>query len=343
MKTADFYYHLPKELIAQHPLSHRQQSKLLVMDKDSGALEHRHFYDIIDYLEAGDVLVLNNSRVIPARLYGVKSETGAKVEVLLLEIKDNIAKALVGNAKVVKLGTVVSFADGLLQAKCSSVEAEGIRIFELIYDGILYEILDEIGQMPLPPYITEPLINKERYQTVYAKIDGSAAAPTAGLHFTPELLETVKAKGIEIVEITLHVGLGTFRPVKVEDVQKHQMHLEHYQVSTNSAEILNKAKTENRKIIAVGTTTTRVLETQILRYNKFVAEQSSTDIFIYPGFKYQAIDGLITNFHLPESTLLMLVSALSSKDHIFKAYQEAINNDYRFFSFGDAMFIRKGK
>lgn len=339
MKTSDFNYHLPKELIAQHPLENRVDSKLLVLDRNTGGIKHQHFPDILQQLRSDDTLVINNSRVIPARLFGTKQVTGARVEVLLLEINDGLAKTIVGNAKTVKVGSMIVFDQGQLKAECVAVEAEGVRIFKLHYEGILYEILDEIGQLPLPPYIEEPLEDKERYQTVYASIKGSAAAPTAGLHFTKELLEKVKALGVNIVEITLHVGLSTFRPVKVDNVLEHQMHLEHYQVSSEAAQKLNEAKQSGHRIISVGTTTTRVLETQMERYGLFKAETGSTDIFIYPGFNFQAIDGLITNFHLPESTLLMLVSAFSSKDHIFNAYQQAIEQNYRFFSFGDAMMI----
>lgn len=339
MKTSDFNYDLPKKLIAQHPLENRKDSKLLVMDRHLGTISHHHFNEIEDYLQPGDVLVLNNSKVIPARLFGIKEDTLAKVEVLLLEIHQDKAKALVGNAKVVKVGTKIHFGDGMMSATCTQVEDQGIRYFDLEYDGLLYEVLDTIGEMPLPPYITQTLTDKDRYQTVYAKVQGSAAAPTAGLHFTEALLNHLKDKGIEIVELTLHVGLGTFRPVKVEDVESHHMHFENYQMSYEGAYRLNLAKQQNRRIISVGTTTTRVLETQMLRYNEFRAEVSRTDIFIYPGFEFKAISGLITNFHLPESTLLMLVSAFSSKESIMKAYQEAIREEYRFFSFGDAMFI----
>lgn len=339
MKTADFNYHLPKELIAQHPLADRQQSKLLVLDRFTGKIQHGTFTDITTLLKPGDTLVINNSKVIPARLFGIKEQTGAKVEVLILEIKDNVAKTIVGNAKVVKVGSVISFDQGQLKAECVKIETEGIRYFKLHFEGILYEILDEIGQLPLPPYITESLKDQERYQTVYAKIKGSAAAPTAGLHFTPELLAEIRKLGVQIVELTLHVGLSTFRPVKVDDVVNHKMHQEYYELSEEAAQQLNEAYQNNSRIISVGTTTTRVLETQMLRFGSFKAEHGSTDIFIYPGFEFKAISGLITNFHLPESTLLMLVSAFSSKDFIFEAYKQAIDQSYRFFSFGDAMMI----
>lgn len=339
MKTADFNYHLPKELIAQHPLADRQQSKLLVLDRFTGKIQHGTFTDITTLLKPGDTLVINNSKVIPARLFGIKEQTGAKVEVLILEIKDHIAKTIVGNAKVVKVGSVISFDKGQLKAECIKVEPEGIRYFKLHFQGILYEILDEIGQLPLPPYITESLEDQKRYQTVYAKIKGSAAAPTAGLHFTPELLAEIRSLGVEIVELTLHVGLSTFRPVKVDHIVDHKMHQEYYELSEEAAQQLNKAFQNKSRIISVGTTTTRVLETQMLRYGCFRAEHASTDIFIYPGFEFKAISGLITNFHLPESTLLMLVCAFSSKDFIFEAYKQAIDQSYRFFSFGDAMII----
>ena len=341
MKTDEFDFYLPEELIAQHPIDKRDNSKLLVLDKNNGNIEHKHFTDIIDYLHEGDVLVLNDTKVIPARLIGIKEETNANIEVLLLKKeKQDIWECLVKPAKRVKVGTIVSFGNGLLKAKCLTIKDEGIREFEFIYDGIFYEILDKLGTMPLPPYIKEKLKDKERYQTVYAKNIGSAAAPTAGLHFTKNLLNKIKEKNITICYITLHVGLGTFRPVNVEDVTKHKMHTEYYSMSDSVAEILNKAKQEKRRIIAVGTTTTRTLETVIQKYDKFKGCSGETDIFIYPGYKFKAIDALITNFHLPKSTLLMLVSALSSKEIILKAYKEAVKKEYRFFSFGDAMLIK---
>lgn len=340
MKTSDFSFELPKELIAQTPLSNRSGSKLMVLDKEEQSISHHHFDELINFLRPNDLLVMNNTKVIPARLFGTKEETHAHVELLILKIVENKAECLVGNAKVVKIGTVITFGEGLLKALCVEVKDEGIRVFELIFEGILMELLDTLGEMPLPPYIHEKLEDKNRYQTVYAKVEGSAAAPTAGLHFTPELLKQIKDKGISIAEITLHVGLGTFRPVKVDDVHQHVMHLEEYEVSEEAATLLNEAKSNSRRIISIGTTTTRVLESQMSRYGKFVSEQSSTDIFIYPGYQFKAIDALVTNFHLPESTLLMLVSAFSSKEFIMKAYQEAIDYEYRFFSFGDSMLIQ---
>lgn len=341
MKTDDFDYELPKELIAQTPLKNRSESKLLVMDRVTGALEHKHFYDIIDYLNKGDALVINDTKVIPARIIGVKEETGAVIELLLL--KDEVGdtwECLAKPQKRLKVGTIITFGNGELKAKVRETREEGITIVDLIYDGILMEILEHLGTMPLPPYIHEKLKEQDRYQTVYAKNYGSAAAPTAGLHFTQELLDKIKAKGIEIVHITLHVGLGTFRPVNVEDVTKHVMHTEHYIVTKEAADKLNEIKANGGKIIAVGTTSVRTLETVISKNDKFVPSNDDTNIFIYPGFTFRAIDGLITNFHLPKSTLVMLVSAFSSKENIMNAYQEAIKHNYRFFSFGDAMFIK---
>jgi len=340
MKTQDFDFDLPENLIAQTPLDKRDNSKLLVLNKETGNIEHKHFSDIINLLTKDDILVLNDTKVIPARLYGIKKETNAAIEILLLkEIKKDTWECLVKPAKRVHIGTIVKFSDKLT-AECVEIKDEGIRIFKLIYKGILYEILDELGEMPLPPYIHEKLENKDRYQTVYAKNIGSAAAPTAGLHFTEDLLEKIKQKGIKVLYITLHVGLGTFRPVNVEDVTKHQMHSEFYSMNKNTADILNTAKKHNKRIISVGTTTTRTLETVINKYNEFQECSGWTDIFIYPGYKFKAIDALITNFHLPKSTLMMLVSALASKDNIMKAYKEAIKEKYRFFSFGDSMFIK---
>ncbi len=341
MKTDDFDYELPKELIAQTPLKNRSESKLLVMDRVTGALEHKHFYDIIDYLNKGDALVINDTKVIPARIIGVKEETGAVIELLLL--KDEVGdtwECLAKPQKRLKVGTIITFGNGELKAKVRETKEEGITIVDLIYDGILMEILEHLGTMPLPPYIHEKLKEQDRYQTVYAKNYGSAAAPTAGLHFTTELLDKIKAKGIEIVHITLHVGLGTFRPVNVEDVTKHVMHTEHYIVTKEAADKLNEIKANGGKIIAVGTTSVRTLETVMSKNDKFVPSNDDTNIFIYPGFTFKAIDGLITNFHLPKSTLVMLVSAFSSKENIMNAYQEAIKHNYRFFSFGDAMFIK---
>ena len=340
MRTEDFDFNLPEELIAQTPLKNRDESRLLVLNKNTGDMEHKHFSDIIDYLNKDDVLVLNDTKVMPARLYGVKEETNAIIEILMLkEMESDIWECLVKPAKRVKIGTIINFGD-CLKAKCIEIKEDGIRLFKLIYEGILYEILDELGEMPLPPYIHEKLADKDRYQTVYAKNIGSAAAPTAGLHFTKELLSKIKDKGIKIVYVTLHVGLGTFRPVNVEDVTKHKMHSEFYTMDSNTANILNEAKRNNNKIISVGTTSTRTLETIINLYGEFRECSGWTDIFIYPGYKFKAIDCLITNFHLPKSTLVMLVSALAGKENIMKAYNEAIKENYRFFSFGDSMFIK---
>ena len=341
MKTDDFDFDLPEELIAQTPLSKRDASRLLVLDKETGEISHRHFTDVIDYMEQGDTLVLNDTKVMPARLYGVKEETGAVIEVLLLKDEgNNTWECLTKPAKRIKEGTIVSFGDGKLKAKCTEVLDEGIRKFELKYKGILYEILDELGEMPLPPYIHEKLKDKDRYQTVYAKNVGSAAAPTAGLHFTEELLNKIKDKGVNIAYITLHVGLGTFRPVNVEDATKHKMHSEYYIMSDEVADLLNKTKENGHKIISVGTTSTRTLETIASLYGKFKGCSGWTDIFIYPGYEFKGIDYLITNFHLPKSTLVMLVSALAGKENIMKAYNEAIKEKYRFFSFGDSMLIK---
>ena len=340
MKLSDFDYELPSELIAQTPIKTRDQSRLMVLDKKTGEYTHKHFYDIINELHKGDVLVLNDTKVIPARLIGTKEETGAVIELLLLkDLGNNIWECLSRPAKRLKVGTTIIFSDKL-KAEVVAKKDEGLVHVKLLYEGILMEILDELGSMPLPPYIHEKLEDKNRYQTVYAKNIGSAAAPTAGLHFTEELLEELKKKGIEIVFITLHVGLGTFRPVKEENILEHHMHSEYYNMTKEVADQLNKAKKEGRKIYAVGTTSTRTLETIIHKYHEFRECSGNTDIFIYPGFKFLAIDGLITNFHLPKSTLLMLVSALSSKEIILNAYKEAVKEKYRFFSFGDAMFIK---
>lgn len=340
MKTEDFDYELPEHLIAQTPLKQRDCSKLMLLNKTTGEVKHKHFYDILEELKSGDVLVLNNTKVIPARLYGVKEETNASIELLLLKEKENdIWECLVRPAKRVKVGATITFGDGILKAICIETGEEGIRLFQLEYEGILYEILDKLGEMPLPPYIHEKLENKDRYQTVYAKEEGSAAAPTAGLHFTDKLIDKILKKGVQIEYVTLHVGLGTFRPVAVEDVTKHKMHSEFYQMSDKTASALNLAKQQNRRIIAVGTTTTRVLETVMKKYHRFQACDGWTDIFIYPGYQFESIDALITNFHLPKSTLLMLVSALAGKENIMHAYQEAVKEEYRFFSFGDSMFI----
>ena len=341
MKTDDFDFYLPEELIAQTPLKKRDSSKLLVLDKKTGEIEHRHFSDIIEYLEPNDVLVMNNTKVIPARLYGVKEETNAVIEILMLKTtSDDCWECLAKPAKRVKVGTVINFGDGKLKAECIRVGDEGIREFKLIYKGILYEILDALGEMPLPPYIHEKLEDKDRYQTVYAVTPGSAAAPTAGLHFTLELLDKIKEKGVKIVYVTLHVGLGTFRPVNVDDVKNHTMHSEFYEMSKETADILNDAKENGYNIVSVGTTSTRTLETVMSLYNTFKECSGWTQIFIYPGYKFKAIDKQITNFHLPKSTLVMLVSALAGKENILNAYNEAVNNKYRFFSFGDSMFIK---
>lgn len=341
MNVSEFDYELPKELIAQTPLKVRDSSRLLVMDKQAGELKHEHFNNIIEYLHKGDVLVLNDTKVIPARLIGVKEETGAVIELLLLkDLGEDKWECLSKPAKRLKIGTVISFGNGELKAKVIEKLDEGLTHVELIYDGILMEILDSLGSMPLPPYIHEKLEENNRYQTVYAKNIGSAAAPTAGLHFTPELLKQIEDKGITIAYVTLHVGLGTFRPVEVDNILEHHMHSEFYVMNEETANILNKAKEEGRRIIAVGTTSTRTLETIATNNNGiFKATSGNTDIFIYPGYEFKAIDCLITNFHLPKSTLVMLVSALSSRENILNAYKEAVLEKYRFFSFGDAMFI----
>lgn len=341
MKVKDFDYYLPQELIAQHPAERRDESRLLVLDKESGNIEHKIFKDIVDYLHEGDCLVLNNTRVLPARLIGEKENTGGKMEFLLLKrINKDKWETLVKPGKRAKIGSKFVFGDGKLKAEVKEMGEDGSRIVEFEYDGIFEEILDELGQMPLPPYITEKLADKEKYQTVYSKEVGSAAAPTAGLHFTPGLLNKIKEKNIKIVFLTLHVGLGTFRPVKAENIEDHHMHSEYYTLSKESADIINRTKEEGKRVIAVGTTSSRTLET-IGDENGTVREQSGwTDIFIYPGYKFKIVDALITNFHLPQSTLLMLVSALSSKEIIMKAYEEAVKERYRFFSFGDAMFLQ---
>lgn len=341
MKTEDFDYNLPEELIAQTPLENRSSSRLMIMDKQTGQIEHKHFYDIIDYLNEGDALVINDSKVLPARIIGTKEETGAVIELLLLnDNKNNTWQCLAKPQKRLKKGTIITFGEGILKAEVKEIKEDGITLVEFKYQGILLEILEKLGTMPLPPYIHEKLENQNRYQTVYAKDYGSAAAPTAGLHFTPELLQKIKDKKVNIVRVTLHVGLGTFRPVNVEDVTKHTMHTEHYVITKEAADTLNKVKENKGKIIAVGTTSVRTLETNLSKYNKFTPEVSTTNIFIYPGYKFKAIDNLITNFHLPKSTLIMLVSALSTKENILNAYNEAVKEKYRFFSFGDAMFIK---
>ena len=340
MKTSDFYFDLPQELIAQDPLEDRSSSRLLVLDRETGKTEHHVFKDVIDYLNPGDCLVVNNTKVIPARLFGSKEGTEAKIEILLLKRKENdVWETLVKPGKKAKPGTRISFGDGLLTGEVIDVVEDGNRLIKFTYDGIFEEILDQLGQMPLPPYITHQLKDKNRYQTVYAKHDGSAAAPTAGLHFTPELLEAIKAKGVNIAHVTLHVGLGTFRPVKVEDVTNHHMHSEFYIVEEDQAKLINETKQRGGKIVSVGTTSCRTLESATDDQGILQAGSGWTDIFIYPGYKFKMIDRLITNFHLPESTLLMLVSALAGKDKIMAAYEEAVKERYRFFSFGDAMLI----
>ena len=345
MNVNDFDFQLPEELIAQTPLLDRTSSRLLVMDKDNGNIDHKHFRDITDYLHAGDTLVLNDTRVLPARLMGVKEDTGANIEVLLLKsIDGDVWETLVKPAKKVKIGTVVSFGEGLLRAECTGILDHGGRHFKMIYDGIFYEILDKLGEMPLPPYIREKLEDQDRYQTVFAKERGSAAAPTAGLHFTDELLKKIEEKGVNIAFITLHVGLGTFRPVSVESIEDHEMHAEFYRINAETAQLINRTKAQGGRVISVGTTSTRTLESVANKFGGELQEDSGwTDIFIFPGYQFQAIDGLITNFHLPKSTLVMLVSALSNRDHILNAYNEAVNERYRFFSFGDAMFIEPQK
>ena len=341
MKVEDFDYYLPENLIAQTPLEKRDTSRLLVLDKKTGEIEHKHFYDIIEYLNEGDTLVLNDTKVLPARLIGEKEETKAVIEILLLKnISGDDWECLVKPARRIKVGTIVTFGNGLLKAKCIKEEAEGIRHFTLIYSGILMEILEQLGTMPLPPYIHEKLADQSRYQTVYAKEIGSAAAPTAGLHFTKDLLEKIKEKGVNIAYITLHVGLGTFRPVSVDKVEEHKMHTEYYQMSKETAELLTKTKENHKRIISVGTTSTRTLETIMTKYNEFKACSGWTNIFIYPGYEFKAIDAPITNFHLPKSTLVMLVSALAGRENILNAYKTAVNEEYRFFSFGDAMLIK---
>ena len=340
MTTKDFYYDLPPELIAQHPLKDRAGSRLLVLDKETGKIEHKNFRNIIEYLNPGDCLVMNNTRVIPARLYGVKEDTGGKIEFLLLKRIDlNTWNVILKPGKRARTGARFVFGDGLLKAEVIEVRPDGNRIVRFEYDGVWEELLDKLGEMPLPPYITHKLKDKNRYQTVYAKNEGSAAAPTAGLHFTPELLEKVKEKGVNIAHVTLHVGLGTFRPVKVDDVEKHHMHSEFYIVEEDQAKLINDTKKNGGRVISVGTTSCRTLESAAGEDGIVKAGSGWTEIFIYPGYKFKAIDGLITNFHLPESTLLMLVSALAGKEHIMAAYEEAVKERYRFFSFGDAMFI----
>lgn len=341
MNVKDYDYDLPEELIAQDPLEDRSSSRLMVLDRQTGDVEHRHFTDILEYLHPGDCLVINNTKVIPARLFGVKEDTQAKIEVLLLKRKENdIWETLVKPGKKAKPGTKLVFGDGLLTAEVVDVVEEGNRLIQFHYDGIFEEILDQLGQMPLPPYITHQLKDKNRYQTVYAKYDGSAAAPTAGLHFTKELLQKVKDMGVDIAEVTLHVGLGTFRPVKVENVLDHHMHSEFYMVSQEAADKINRAKESGHRVIAVGTTSTRTLEAAADENGRLHETSGWTEIFIYPGYQFKVIDALITNFHLPQSTLVMLVSALAGREHVLHAYETAVKERYRFFSFGDAMFIQ---
>ena len=341
MKTHDFYYDLPKERIAQTPVEPRDHSRLLVMDRFTGEMEHRHFYDIVDYLRPGDLLVINDSRVLPARLYGVKEDTGAHMELLLLEQQENqVWECLAKPGKKAKPGTKLIFGDGLLTGEVVEVKEDGNRMVQFTCDGNFYAVLDQIGQMPLPPYITEKLQDKERYQTVYSKELGSAAAPTAGLHFTPELMDKIRAMGVDFASVTLHVGLGTFRPVKAEEVTDHKMHSEHCLLPQETADKILKTKANGGRVIAVGTTSCRTLESVATFTGKIQPWEGYTDIFIYPGYEFKVLDGLITNFHLPESTLIMLVSAFAGREHILHAYEEAVKLEYRFFSFGDAcLFI----
>lgn len=341
MSLHDYYYHLPEELIAQDPLEDRSSSRLMVLDKESGNVEHHVFKDIIEYLNEGDCLVINDTKVLPARLYGNRVGTDAKIEVLLLKRRENdIWETLVKPGRKCKVGTVISFGDGLLTGQVIDIVEEGNRLIQFQYEGIFEEVLDQLGEMPLPPYITHKLEDKNRYQTVYAKYDGSAAAPTAGLHFTKELLEQIEAKGVKIAHVTLHVGLGTFRPVKVENILEHHMHSEFYMVDEKEADMINQCRARGGRIISVGTTSTRTLETVTDEHGVVHAGSGWTQIFIYPGYQFKAIDCLITNFHLPESTLLMLVSALAGRENVLKAYEVAVKEKYRFFSFGDAMFIQ---
>ena len=340
LKKSDYYYELPEELIAQDPLADRSSSKMMVLDKNTGEITHKHFYDIIDYLSPGDCIVLNNTKVMPARLYGVKEETGAVIEVLLLKhLPDGCYETLVRPGKKAKPGTVISFGDGILKGTVLDVLEEGNRKIRFTYEGIFEEILDQLGEMPLPPYIHHKLQDKSRYQTVYAKEEGSAAAPTAGLHFTPELLKQIEEKGVHLAYVTLHVGLGTFRPVKEENILEHHMHSEFYRVDEETAELINRTKKSGKRVICVGTTSVRTVESAADENGVVRAGSNDTEIFIYPGYQFKVPDALITNFHLPESTLLMLVSAMAGREHILAAYKEAIREHYRFFSFGDAMFI----
>ena len=341
MKLSDFNYELPQELIAQDPLLKRSDSRLMVLNRATGGIEHRHFSDVIEYLNPGDCLVINDTKVIPARLIGVKEDTGASIEVLLLKRHDDkVWETLVKPGKKAKPGTKIIFGDGLLTGEVIDVVEEGNRLIQFSYEGIFEEILDRLGQMPLPPYITHRLEDKDRYQTVYATHTGSAAAPTAGLHFTPELLEEIKAKGVDIARVTLHVGLGTFRPVKVDEITEHHMHSEFFMIDEEAAEKINRAKETGHRVICVGTTSCRTVESAADENGHLEAKSGWTQIFIYPGYKFKVLDCLITNFHLPESTLIMLVSALAGREHVLAAYEEAVKERYRFFSFGDAIFIQ---
>ncbi|MBN8191101.1 tRNA preQ1(34) S-adenosylmethionine ribosyltransferase-isomerase QueA [Bacillus sp. NTK074B] len=341
MKVEDFDFYLPEELIAQTPLENRSESRLMVLDKEAGSMDHIRFKQITDYLEEGDCLVLNDTRVLPARLFGQKEDTGANIEVLLLKQEDGDQwETLVKPAKRIRVGTEIVFGDGKLKATCVDLKEHGGRILEFKYDGIFYEVLDELGEMPLPPYIRERLEEQDRYQTVFAKERGSAAAPTAGLHFTEELLDELRDKGVHIAFITLHVGLGTFRPVSVDTIEEHDMHSEFYQVSEGTARLLNEVRANGGRIVTVGTTSTRTLETIASKHGTFVEESGWTNIFIYPGYEFKGIDGLITNFHLPKSTLIMLVSAFAGQENVMHAYETAVREKYRFFSFGDAMLIK---
>jgi S-adenosylmethionine:tRNA ribosyltransferase-isomerase len=341
LKVDLFDFHLPEELIAQTPLEQRDASRLMVLNKETGNVKHHMFHDLLDYVQEGDCLVLNDTRVLPARLFGIKEDTGANIEVLLLkQTQGDTWETLVKPAKRVKEGTVISFGDGRLTAVCKETSDQGGRLLEFNYEGIFYEVLEQLGEMPLPPYIKERLDDQERYQTVFAREQGSAAAPTAGLHFTEEMLEQLKEKGVHIAFLTLHVGLGTFRPVSVDDLEEHDMHSEFYQVSEGTAALLNSVREKGGRIISVGTTSTRTLETIATEHNgKFVASSGWTNIFIFPGYEFKAIDGMITNFHLPKSTLIMLVSALAGRENVISAYEQAVAEKYRFFSFGDAMLI----
>ncbi len=340
MKTVDFYYDLPENLIAQTPLEPRDSSRMMVLSKNNGDISHKHFYDIIDYLEEGDCLILNDSRVLPARIYGIKEDTGASVEFLMLrQIENNTWETLAKPGKKAKIGTKFVFGDGIMTATVKDVTEEGNRIVEFFCKENIYSALDKIGQMPLPPYITEKLQDKERYQTVYSNELGSAAAPTAGLHFTKELLKKISQKGVNIGYVTLHVGLGTFRPVKVDEITEHKMHSEHYEIPQETAQLINNTKRNGKRVIAVGTTSCRTLESVATKYDEIKACNGFTDIFIYPGYTFKVLDGLVTNFHLPESTLIMLVSAFCGYENTMNAYKTAVNEKYRFFSFGDSMII----